>query len=148
MIVPGAVVFEPLQTVSTLVGFLSSVDPQVGQKVEFLLEPPTALITLEGLLPRVSSQVAPELLVGQELLRTETTGVFGVFSPIMSLLMTVTYSFSIEPFAALGTHELLQVQMRFHVGLVGIFPGETFLTDFTGEGLQPRMYTFPVSKTV
>ena len=147
MIVPRAVVLEPLQTVTTLVGFLSSVNPQMGQKVGLPTEPPTALITLVRLLPSVSSLVAAELIIGQELLPTETAS-FIVLTLVMSLLVTVTYSLSIKPLATLGTHKLLQVQMRFHMDLVGVFPRETFLADFTGKLLQPRMYSFPVSKTI
>ena len=143
MIVPGAVVFEPLQTIGTLVGFLSCVNPQVGEEVVLLTEPTAALIALERLLPSVSSLVAPELLISQELLRTETAG-FVVSTPVMSLLVAVSHSFPIKPLPTLGTHKLFQVQMRLHVGFICVFSRKTFLTDFTCERLQPRMYNFPV----
>ena len=138
---------EPLQTLGTLVGFLPCMHPQVGQQVGFPGESPTALITLERLFSSVSSLVEPDLIIIQELLPTETAS-FVVQLFVMSLLVTVTHSLSIKPLPTLGTHKLLQVQMRIHMALVGIFPWETFLADFTGKRLQSRMYSFPVSKTV
>ena len=98
--------FEPVQTVGTLVGLLSCVNPQMGQEVELSPEPAAALLALERQLPSVSSLVAAELLVGQEGLRTETTG-FGVFLPVVSLLVDIAHSFSVECLATLRTHKLL-----------------------------------------
>ena len=140
--------FEPVQAVSTLVGFLPRVNPHMGLQVGFPPEPSTALITLERLLSCVSSLVAAELLIRYELLRTETAS-FGVSISVVSLLVLVSHSLSVEPLTALRTHELLQVQMRFHMGLEGIFPIERLATlkDFTCKGLQPRMCSFPVSIT-
>ena len=93
----------------------------MGLQMGFLTEPPTALITLEGFLSSVNCLVAPELLVGQELLGTETAG-FVVFSLVMSPLVVITHSFSVKRLTTLRTHELLQVQVTFHMGFVGVFP--------------------------
>ena len=88
-----------------------------------------------------------ELIVIQELLPTETTSFLVQFF-VMTLLVIVAHSPPIKPLATLGTHELLQVQVRFHMALVRVFPWEAFLAEFTVKLLQPRMDRFPVIKAV
>ena len=134
MIVPGAVMFEPLPTLPALVRSLPRVYPRVGHQLVSLSEPPPALITTKRFLSCVDLLVLPDLLIVHELLTTEAARLL-VHLLVVSFLVRVSNALQIEPLTTLRAHELLSVLVRLHVALVALLPVEMLLTHFALEGL-------------